>query len=154
MPGKKGASGRLPKSTAQHLEDGTYREHRHGKRVDSKVPSASLPVPGDMGEHAAELWKRICATLPKEIITKLDSDALRVYCETWEMYRILQPQFAADPLDKDLRLAWSQIVDRLEKLGRQFGWTPQTRASLQMPAKNEDEIDPMAIFLKRRADRN
>lgn len=154
MVGQPGKGGRPPKSTEQHLIDGTYRPDRHAKRVDSKVAPASLPVPGDLGDEAAELWKRIVSSLPKEILTNLDKDSLRVYCETWQIYLKIQPLFNADPTDKELRITWASLVDKLDKLGRQFGWSPQTRASLQMPTKNDEDEDPMTLFLKRRQERN
>jgi P27 family predicted phage terminase small subunit len=154
MPGVKGASGRPGKPTDQHLQDGTYRKHRHANRVDNKVQPAPMPVPGNLGEHAAEMWKRIVGALPPEVLTNLDKDALMLYCQTWQTYCKIQPLFDADPVDKELRIAWTSCVDRLDKLGRQFGWTPQSRATLQMPAKDEDAEDPMTLFLKRRAQRN
>ena len=154
MPGQKGRSGRPNKSTEQHLLDGTYRPDRHAKRVDSRVAPASMPVPGDLGDHAAELWKRIVSSLPKEVLTNLDKDALRVYCETWEIYCKVQPLYQADPIDKELRITWTAVVDKLDKLGRQFGWTPQSRSALQMPSKGDEDEDPMTLFLKRRSERN
>jgi len=156
MAGVKGqrSGGHNRKTTQQLKKEGTYTNSRHGKRVDAKVAPATLPCPGDLGEHGSELWKRICHTLPKEVVTKLDSDSLRAYCETWELYRKIYPQMLADPIDKDIRISWSACIDKLDKLGRQFGWTPQARAGLQMPDKDDSETDPMVEFLKRRQDRN
>lgn len=153
MPCVKGRGGRPPKPLEKHEEDGTYRKDRHETRVDGKVPPSVLPCPADLGEHGAELWKRICSTLPKELITKLDSDALLSYCQTWELYRKIIPQVLADPMDKHLTCLWSKTIDKLDKLGRQFGWTPQARAGLHMPAKEETE-DAMTEFLKRRTSQN
>lgn len=154
MPGVKGASGRPAKSTEQHRQDGTYQKCRHENRVDAKIPPATLPCPGDLNEHGAELWKRICATLPREVVTKLDADSLRAYCETWELYRKVYPKMIADPFDKDTRILWANCIDKLDKLGRQFGWSPQSRASLQMPPKDESDTDPMVEFMRRRNERS
>lgn len=155
MPGVKGqrSGGHNKKMTEQHKADGTYQKCRHETRVDTKVPSSILPCPADLGEHGAELWKRICATLPKELITKLDTDSLMAYCQTWELYRKIIPQVLDDPMDKHLTCLWAKTVDKLDKLGRQFGWTPQARAGLHMPAK-EDTEDAMTEFLKRRTSQN
>ena len=156
MAGVKGqrSGGHNRKTTKQLKDEGTYNKRRHGKRVDAKVDASSLPCPGDLTEHGAELWKRICQTLPREVVTKLDSDALRAYCRTWEIFRKLEQPMLDDPTDKDTRIAFFSTIDKLDKLGRQFGWTPQSRAGLQMPAKDESETDPMVEFLKRRQERN
>lgn len=149
MVGQKGRSGRPGKPTAQHKAEGTERSYRHANRADARIEPSVLPCPGDLGTHGAEMWKRICKTLPKEIVTKLDTDSLRVYCETWEVYRKVYPLMLDDPTDKNTNVLWAKIVDKLDKLGRQFGWSPQSRTSLQMPEVDQ-EVDPMVEFLKRR----
>ena len=154
MPGAKGRSGRPPKATVQHETEGTFRKHRHSQRVDAKIPPATLPCPAELQEVGQELWRRIVSTLPREVITKLDADGLKTYCLLWQQFNRVWPQFEADPLDKDIRITALSLVDRLDKLGRQFGWTPQSRASLQMPSKDEDDADPMLAFLKRREERS
>ena len=91
--------------------------------------------------------------LPREVITRLDTESLRIYCETWQMYCAVIPMMMADPIDKDTRITWSTLVDKLDKLGRQFGWTPQARAGITMPTKTDEE-DPFETYLKQRAGRD
>lgn len=155
MPGAKGRSGgHNRKTTAQLEQEGTIRNDRHGKRVDAKVPPATLPCPGELTEVGQELWRRIVSTLPREVVTNLDSDALLSYCRVWQTLAKVWPQFDADPIDKDLRITAMNLLDRLDKLGRQFGWTPQSRAALQMPDGDGDDADPMLEFLKRKRERS
>ena len=151
MPGVKGRSGgQNRKSTKDHIADGTYQKCRHEKRLDSKVVASTPPCPADLNDYGRDLWRRICEVLPHEVVTRLDTESLRIYCETWQMYCKVIPLMIDNPIDKDLRITWAAIVDRLDKLGRQFGWTPQARAGIQMPDKSSDESDPFEEFLKQR----
>lgn len=150
---RKGVGGRPRKPTDKHKEEGTFRKHRHAKRVDAQVQSGIPPIPGDLDDEGREAWRLITTELPKEIFNRVDRFVLHEFCECWSLSCKLRPQMAADPLDKDIRIAWTSTKDRLIRLGALVGWSPQSRAGLQMPDKPEEEIDPMAVFLQRRLGR-
>lgn len=155
MPGIKGKSGgHNRKTTAEHATDGTYRAHRHSSRADVRVTPSALDCPEDLGDIAKETWSGVVDSLPEELLTKVHVGSLRMYCETIEQYRHVWPLFCADPLDKDLRITAMALIDRADKLGRQFGWTPQALAGLRVPPSDKDEPDPMVEFLRGRRERN
>jgi P27 family predicted phage terminase small subunit len=154
MVGVKGKSGgQNRKATSKLIAEGTYKPHRHADRLDAKVTTGPPPCPASLDDHGRDLWRRICEVLPREVITRLDTESLRIYCETWQMYCAVIPIMMADPIDKDTRITWSTLVDKLDKLGRQFGWTPQARAGITMPTKTDEE-DPFETYLKQRAGRD
>lgn len=155
MPGVKGKSGgHNRKSVTEHARDGTYRRDRHGSRVDLRIQPARLQCPDDLGEIASDVWTKVVTSLPEEILNNVHENSLRMYCETIEQYRHVWPLFCADPLDKDLRITAMALIDRADKLGRQFGWTPQALAGLRVPQDDKEEVDPMVEFLRARRERN
>lgn len=151
MAGVKGRSGgHNRKTTAQLKAEGTFDTSRHRNRVDIACKNEYPEMPSSLNQDGKELWQKVCDVLPKEVVTRLDGDSLRTYCECYQLYRKVYPMYLADPLDKELRLAWQGAIDRLDRLGRQFGWTPQARAGIHMPEEKED-IDPFEEFIKERA---
>jgi len=151
MAGVKGqrSGGHNRKTAAQHKAEGTYKPSRHGNRVDLEVDTAAPVMPRGLEKAGKEMWKRICQTLPEKTVTKLDADSLRMYCETWQVYLKLYPIFRDDPLDSKARQSWQACVATLDKLGRQFGWTPQSRSALETP-EPEQEDDPLKLYMERR----
>lgn len=149
MVGVKGRSGRKRKPTAQHKAEGTYNATRHKNRADVNVRPSTLSPPAHLTDAGKELWRRILDTLPAQIISKLDIEALSAYCDAVELYTKLRPMIMADPADKEVRIAWVAAANQMDKIGRQFGWTPVSRASLTMPPDDGGD-DPLVEMMKRR----
>jgi len=150
MPGQKGRSGRPPKPTTHHIEDGTFRKDRHGNRVELHVDAAVLQSPFESGSEEQQAWDRIVKTLPAEMLTNLDYDKLQVYCEAWGQYRRVWPEFVKDPLDKDVRITALSLMDKVIALGREFGMSPMSRMSLKLPPEEKEATDPLAEMMARR----
>lgn len=151
MAGAKGRSGGHNRKTSQKLaSEGGYRKSRHGQRVDARVPGEQISPPSHLTELGIALWNRVIGSLPRESITKIDADALSAYCDMAELYSLLRPIVMADPLDKDARITFMNALDRMDKLGRQFGWTPQSRAGLASPQAEQEE-DPFEAIVSRMA---
>lgn len=150
---RKGIGGRPPKPTAEHIKDGTYREHRHGSRMELHVDPAKLSSPFNEESEERQAWDRIVNTLPPEQITDLDFDKLCVYCEAWGQYRRVWPEFVKDPLDKDVRITALNLMDRVIALGREFGTSPMSRMSLKLPPEEKQDKDPLTQFLSRKKDK-
>ena len=150
---RKGIGGRPPKPVSEHIKDGTYREHRHGSRTELRVDPAKLVSPFTEQSEERMAWDRIVNTLPAEQITNLDFDKLIVYCDAWGQYRRIWPEFVADPLDKDVRIAALALMDRVIALGREFGTSPMARMSLKLPPEEKEDRDPLTEFLRRKKDK-
>lgn len=153
MAGQKGRSGRLPKPTEQHVQDGTYRSDRHARRADVLVMAEQLECPESLTGAAQEAWQRITTALPDDALCQLDCDALWLYCQSWSQLLKVWPMFEENPLDKDCRITAMALCTEVDKLGRQFGWSPLSRASLRVPQREESD-DPLDELLKRKAARN
>ena len=151
---RKGIGGRPPKSSHEHVADGTFRKDRHGSRTELHVTPAALQSPFEDGTEERAAWDRIVTTLPPEQITHLDFDKLSVYCEAWGQYRRVWPQFVADPLDKDVRITALALMDKVIVLGKEFGTSPLSRMTLKMPQDDKAEVDPLTEFIKGRNKRD
>jgi P27 family predicted phage terminase small subunit len=152
--GRKGIGGRPPKATATLKAEGGYRTERHDKRADTHVLPASLQSPKHLGEAGCDLWRRVVTSLPEALITNLDPDSLTQFCDLADSYAKIRPVFIADPIDKDIRIAYMAIIAAMDRLGRQFGWTPQSRASLQLPKAEDKEESAFGVLLARMSGKN
>ncbi|XZE56144.1 hypothetical protein SH139x_002225 [Planctomycetaceae bacterium SH139] len=153
MAGQKGRSGRLPKPTEQHVLDGTYRSDRHARRADVLVMAEQLQCPESLTGAAREAWERITLALPDDMLSRLDVDALWLYCQSWAQLLKVWPMFEDNPLDKDARITAMALCTEVDKLGRQFGWSPLSRASLRVPQREEAD-DPLTELMRRKAERS
>lgn len=149
MPGVKGRSGgQNRKTTAELKATGGYRKDRHGSRAEFKAGKPKKP--SHLGENGSKTWARVLDSLPKEAVSALDTDALTMFCDMIDLYYAISPQVQADPLDKDLSGLLMKTSEKIDRLGRQFGWTPQSRAGIQVKAAPEEpESDPMEFILNR-----
>lgn len=155
MAGVKGRSGgHNRKRTEQLKAEGGLRKHRHENRADVLVPAAKVSAPSHLGEAGRELFDRIVDTLPKSLITKATIESLGMYADLWECYLSLRPQFLADPIDKDIRISYMSVVDRIDKIGRQFGWTPLALSGLKVPEKPDEADDVFEALLSRMSGKN
>lgn len=121
-----------------------------------QVAPTELDCPDDLNEVGREIWTRVCDSLPAGVVTSLDIDALGRLCRISQTYARLYPKFDENPLDKDLRITALALASELDKLGRQFGMTPQSRAALKVPKEEEEDVDStmMKAFLARREAKN
>lgn len=152
MAGKAGRSGRKAKTAAEHKAAGTYRAHRHAGKLDSVMQHKGRLVydpPECLNDEARKVWRRVRDALPEEALSVVDVDALTAYCETVVLYRVVTQEFTKDPLDRDLRMAWKEASTAMDRLGRQFGWTPQARAGIKVPEAPQEE-DAFTQFMKNR----
>lgn len=151
MPGAKGRSGgHNRKSTAAHKAAGTFRNDRHANKADDvEGPAMDLTPPGRLNEGAREVWQRVVETLQDNALRVVDQDALAAYCETVDIHNVIAPQFRADPLDKELRITWKEVSAVMDRLGRQFGWTPQARAAINVTPPEPE----MTEFERKRLER-
>jgi P27 family predicted phage terminase small subunit len=155
MAGRRGRSGgHNRKATATLKAEGGYRTERHDKRADTHVLPASLQSPKHLGEAGRDLWRRVVTSLPEALITNLDPDSLTQFCDLADSYAKIRPVFLADPIDKDIRIAYMAVIAAMDRLGRQFGWTPQSRASLQLPKAEDKEESAFGVLLARMSGKN
>jgi P27 family predicted phage terminase small subunit len=155
MAGVKGRSGgHNRKTTAKLKSEGGYRVTRHSDRADQFVKPAAIVPPKYLRKTGKALWNRVVGSLPESLITELDTDSLAMFCQLADMYEKLRPKFAADPINKDVRISFLSVVDRMDKLGRQFGWTPHSRAGLSLANADDKDESAFSALLSRMSGAN
>ena len=131
-----------------HEKRGTKKRCRH---AEPKVPGAATipPPPAELSEIAGRVWNDVGTKLVKAgLLTELDELALRLLCESVEMYFeacrecVGQLTIESDkgnvlqnPAVAIRNRAWAQIV----KLCQEFGLTPSARTGLNVDAKPPED---------------
>lgn len=155
MAGVKGRSGGQNRKATETLKaEGGYRTTRHRDRADIEVKPAAIQPPKHLGKAGKDLWKRVVESLPASLVTNLDPDSLAAFCDLADAYDRIRPQFMADPIDKEIRISYMAILDRMDKLGRQFGWTPQSRAGLSLGKSEDPDESAFSSLLARMSGKN
>ena len=155
-----GARGPRPTPTALKVLRGETRPSRLD-RAEPKPRAEPLPTPPDLGPAATEVWRRVVRGMgPTGVITGVDAESLRIYCESVARYR-----HAAELLDASGPLITAagrgarrgelvknplhQIVRDnavlVRAYARELGLTPAARVGLR--PVGEAERDPFAAFL-------
>ncbi len=78
MPGVAGRSGgHNRKLTKEHKTDGTYREGRHGDRLDlEQKPIGKVAAPESLDEAGVKLWDKTVASLGDKCLTQSHLEGL------------------------------------------------------------------------------
>jgi P27 family predicted phage terminase small subunit len=116
-------------------------------------------MPGHLGEDAQKEWKRLVKELgAMRLLTSADSDALAMYCQTYERWVAASKKLAAEgmvtftekgyPVMSPYIAIVNQCIKTMQRLLTEFGMTPASRARIQVPEKKE--ADPFDDFLRRR----
>lgn len=126
---------------------------------DSPEPVPGLPTAGEgMSPEAMAVWDRMIAAFGATgVLTAVDADVLRVYCEAVVRYeqsaKLLE---ASGPLVKGVRGGelvknpLHQVVrdnaDLVRMFARELGFTPSARSALS-GIKGQPEEDPLARWM-------
>lgn len=147
-----GKRGPQPLPTAIKRLHGETRSSRLNDREPRPRPNRPR-MPATMGDTAKMVWRRVMRDFGDTgVITALDGDALRVYCEAAARY-----VYAAEMLEKAgplirgarqgelVKNPLNQVVrdnaDLMRAYARELGLTPGSRAGLT--GKSPGDEDPM-----------
>jgi phage terminase small subunit len=150
MAGYKGQQGRKPKIAAKHKLDGTYREDRHGNRLESVIFSNApleLTPPESLRDDGKRQWKHVMETLPESVLKNCDEGKLHQLAFIRQQLNDLQQAIESSPLDGKLIEIYLKLCGQYDRLGKQFGLSPVDRASLKVEDPKEP-MDPFAEFMK------
>lgn len=144
--------GRRPKPTALSLIDGNP-----GKRPLPKNeprPAAAKPnAPAHLSAEAKKHWRTIIKQLhAAKIMTRLDADALAIYCEAYTRWIDANEKVRTDGmvitspngvpvLNPHLSIC-NKAFDQMRSMLIEFGMTPAARTKVQAIKEEKDEIDP------------
>jgi len=150
MAGYKGQQGRKPKLALKHKLDGTYREDRHGNRLESIAFNSSplqLEPPASLREDGKAQWQQVMDTLPDTVLKNCDEGKLYQLAFIRQQLNDVQIAIESSPLDDKLVKLYLDLSKNYDRIGKQFGLSPIDRASLKVeqPQKNDD---PFSEFMK------
>lgn len=147
VPGRSG--GHNIKPTAKHKVDGGYRTDRHGNRVDAiHTPPGAPEPPKGLTKAQLEFWTQIVLAMPPDALGRIDSYTLHELLELWAIAVKARKSWKRDPSDKESRIAYTSAIDRVFKIGAEYGMTPASRARLRVPVA-DDEDDPFQELIDR-----
>ncbi len=129
-----------------------------GKRPlnDSEPKPSTASVtrsPAGLSPQARKRWKQIAKHLDdSRILTVLDTDALRLYCDAYARYLEADKYLRKDGMVIETRhtkkanpyvAILNTAADQMLKIMREFGMTPSARTGLEVlpPKAPDDEFD-------------
>lgn len=153
---------RPPKPTNSLKLSGSFREDRHGSRIDAEGLDVSTDIecPLHLDEDARMEWDRVVENLKRVgLATSFDRAVLATYCASWSRWVACERLLAEQPLVVDGHRGVG-IVNPLTRLSRdsrdamissakELGMTPSARSSIKIDAKRKDE-DPLDALLAKR----
>lgn len=153
-------AGRRPKPTKLKLLQGNP-----GKRKISEnepEPEICVPDPPDhLSDAAREHWEQVACELAEAgILTRIDRDALGLYCEAYarwvhanEQIQKFGPLVKAPsgyPMQSPFLAIANKAFDQMRAMLTEFGMTPSSRTKVQV--ERPDTADPLDEFLRRGAE--
>lgn len=145
-----GRRGPPSQPTALKLLKGETRSSRLNKREPKPTPV--LPkMPRGLDERAAQVWRRVIRDYGRTgVLTAVDGDALRAYCEAVSRYEYAAQQLAqSGPLIRGARRGelvknpLHQVVrdnaDLMRQFARELGLTPAARTGIKVPEAPSDD---------------
>jgi len=132
--------------------NGETRPSQIGARPVRPRTSTAPLAPADMEAAAKVVWRRVMREQAPGIITSIDRDGLRVYCEAVARYEAASRLLAtSQPLVRGqgnllvrnpMHLVVRDNADLIKTWARELGLSPAARAGLQSPEKSNRD-DPV-----------
>lgn len=135
------------------------RGERRPSRVNREEPKPrGAPIkPEGMSRDASAIWRRLIRDYgPTGVLTAVDTDVLRAYCEAVVRYtRAAQLLEESGPLVRGARRGelvknpLHQVTrdnaDLMRQLARELGFTPSARSAIKSPT-GEGDVDPLTAW--------
>lgn len=147
MPGTKQSGGRNRLPTALHILRGQPKKGRINTREPQYAVLLNIEPPAFLDAEAAAEWRRLSPALcAQKILTEADCAPFAAYCAAFSDFKRASEQLAQhgdivangesvclSPFLKMKRDAEAAMV----RWGREFGFTPQSRAGIVTPQADE-----------------
>ena len=130
------------KPTSEHKRQGTFRDDRHGNRLDAAVKPGVPAKPDDLPAESAQLWDTVLKHLPEGTASELDAAALEMCCRWFAEWKRCQRELESGEQSDGYK--WSIRAATASKqfslLAGRFGLTPGDRTKLKVePDKPKGE---------------
>lgn len=153
-----------PRPTSLLKLDGSFREDRHGSRMDADLATLPPdypfpPAPKGLHRRVSDQWEPwIKALLLKRVLTPADFSTLEIGFRHLSEAMYYSDMIAAEGLPETLNAESLQrrgFINRLFqestkaylKVMYEYGSTPAARAALKVPSRDEKDIDPLEVVL-------
>jgi P27 family predicted phage terminase small subunit len=148
-----GERGPTPLPTAIRVLRGETKKSR--LNLNAPTPAGKPVMPRDMTPAAQKVWRRVIRALGATgVLTAVDTDILRAYCEAVDRYTYAAQTLATTgPMIRGARRGelvknpLHQIVRDnavlMRALGRELGLTPSSREGIRLP----DSGDPLEAWM-------
>jgi phage terminase small subunit len=138
---------RPPKPTALHRAAETYREDRHGTRIDEQVAGGSPQKPDWLNADASWAWDEITSCLAAGVLASVDVLLLAGTCRWWAEWRrwdLAMGDGECDPYKAGCMagMAWKAFTVGASKLGL----SPVDRARLRAPERKQEQSGKLRFF--------
>lgn len=136
--------GRAAKPTALKKFEGKYVSPHLGE--PQPPPLGDFEPPADMDGIAAEKWRELVKLLePLGMLTVVDVDALRIYCEAWQELQDCNATLKREGSYQKVSSSGKKVahpalsrrdhaLDRIRRYSQEFGLTPASRSRVDIGA--------------------
>ena len=130
--------GRKPKTTEQHIADGTLEKSRHISRA-SAPPLDGIPAaPVGFDARHISRWNEICGMLKEmNVLSTADIHAVRRYTELTLTADDAYQRFNERGERQDW-LIYIQAVQQQKKMMDDFGFTPRARMAIKVEKPKQE----------------
>jgi phage terminase small subunit len=135
------------KSTAELRLAGTFRDDRHGERIDEIAATGRPRKPDWLKGEAGRAWDFVVSSMAPGVLAKADSLVLAGACEWWSEWREYRRKRISGEGDPYKLLvmaatAWKQFMVCAAKLGL----SPVDRTKLRDMPETEQQPDAKTAF--------
>lgn len=150
-------TGRKPKSTAQHKQEGTYNATKHRDRLAFPILDEIPKPPEYFTKEQAEKWSHICGMLKRDgMLSDTYLELLERYCNAWGTWWKARQEvdekgitFETDSGQTKQNPAVAiekEMLALMLRILQDFGYTPRAAMAIKVPG-GKDESDPLAELL-------
>ena len=147
------AKGRKPIPTALHILRGNPSKKKLDNLKEPTLRAEAPRCPGHLSEEAKKHWRLIVKQLADaKIMTKLDTDALAMYCEAYARWYAANEELKTCdwitltengyPMPSPWLAISNKAFEQMKAMLSEFGLTPSSRTKVQIITGNGNEKDP------------
>ena len=146
---------RPAKRKEELIEQGTFRKHRHANKIELSLLKDVPEPPDDFDDEHRKEWERVCRLLifNAEIMTQVDVDSVRKYCElsvfTRKLFQnLIKTGTTFETKGKLIKAnpafeQYTKACGLLFRLFERFAFDPRSRQALKVESKNKEADDPL-----------
>lgn len=149
------SGGQNRKTTKQLKDEGTFRKDRHGNKIELSLLKEVPTPPDDFDAEHRKEWERVCRLLifNAEIMTQVDVDSVRKYCElsifTRKLFQnLIKTGTTFETKGKLIKAnpafeQYTKACGLLFRLFEKFAFDPRSRQALKVESKSKEADDPL-----------